>query len=118
MKYPFKRRPKLTRAWLAGGFVAFTLFFTVFGDRGLIKIYKLRKEIRKLKGVSEATQRHNDQLSEDIRRMVLEGDTPDKIRAQAIKEGMISLWRDGMLKVQSGLTTPYEVIRNVFSATA
>ena len=52
-----------------GGFVAFTLFFTVFGDRGLIKIYKLRKEIRKLKGVSEATQKHNDQLSEDVRRM-------------------------------------------------
>ncbi|MCZ6892053.1 MAG: GspE/PulE family protein, partial [Chloroflexi bacterium] len=55
-------------------------------------------------------------LSEDIRRMILDNEPADSIRAQAIKEGMISLWRDGMNKVQSGLTTPYEIIRNVFTA--
>ena len=55
-------------------------------------------------------------LSEDIRRMILDNEPPDAIRNQAITEGMISLWRDGMTKVQSGLTTPYEIIRNVFTA--
>ena len=54
-------------------------------------------------------------MSESIRRMILgEGDS-DAIRGQAHKEGMASLWHDGMLKVKNGLTTPYEVIRNVSS---
>ena len=55
-------------------------------------------------------------MSEDIRRMILENETPDAIKAQALKEGMLSLWHDGMLKVQMGTTTPYEIVRNVFTA--
>jgi len=54
-------------------------------------------------------------MSESIRRMILSGADSDDIRAQAYKEGMVSLWHDGMLKVKEGITTPYEVIRNVFS---
>ena len=54
-------------------------------------------------------------MSESIRRMILSGADSDEIRAQAYKEGMVSLWHDGMLKVKEGITTPYEVIRNVFS---
>ncbi len=54
-------------------------------------------------------------MSEAIRRMILSGADSDDIRAQAYKEGMVSLWHDGMLKVKEGITTPYEVIRNVFS---
>jgi len=54
-------------------------------------------------------------MSESIRRMILSGAGPDDISAQAYKEGMVSLWHDGMLKVKEGVTTPYEVIRNVFS---
>ena len=54
-------------------------------------------------------------MSESIRRMVLSGAGSDEIRAQAHKEGMVSLWHDGMLKVKAGITTPYEVVRNVFS---
>jgi general secretion pathway protein E len=54
-------------------------------------------------------------MSEPIRRMVLGGGDSDSIRAQASKEGMASLWHDGMLKVKEGITTPYEVIRNVYS---
>ena len=37
------------------------------------------------------------------------------MKAQAISEGMITMRRAGMLKVQQGVTTPHEVIRNVFS---
>ena len=54
-------------------------------------------------------------MSESIRRMILSGADSDGIRTQAYKEGMASLWHDGMLKVKEGVTTPYEVIRNVFS---
>jgi len=54
-------------------------------------------------------------MSESIRRMILSGADSDDIRTQAYKEGMVSLWHDGMLKVKEGITTPYEVIRNVFS---
>ena len=54
-------------------------------------------------------------MSESIRRMVLGGASGDEIKAQSVQEGMILLWHDGMRKVKEGVTTPYEVIRNVFS---
>ncbi|MDP2744478.1 MAG: ATPase, T2SS/T4P/T4SS family [Dehalococcoidia bacterium] len=54
-------------------------------------------------------------MSESIRRMLLKGASSDDMRGQAQKEGMVSLWHDGMLKVKAGVTTPYEVIRNVYS---
>ena len=54
-------------------------------------------------------------MSEAIRRLVLSGGGSDEIRAQSQKEGTISLWHDGMMKVKLGITTPYEVIRNVYS---
>ncbi len=54
-------------------------------------------------------------MSESIRRMILSGASSDDIRAQAVKEGTVLLWHDGMIKVKEGITTPYEVIRNVFS---
>jgi len=37
------------------------------------------------------------------------------IKAQASSEGMVSMRRSAMLKVQQGVTTPLEVIRNVYS---
>ena len=54
-------------------------------------------------------------ISDEIRRMLLTGASTAEIRSQAQKEGMASMWRDGMLKVKSGITTPCEVLRNVFS---
>lgn len=54
-------------------------------------------------------------MSEALRRLVLSGGGSDEIRAQSQKEGTISLWHDGMMKVKMGITTPYEVIRNVYS---
>ena len=53
-------------------------------------------------------------MSETIRRMVLQGASADEIRVQAVREGMILMRRDGMMKVRLGMTTPYEVLRNVF----
>jgi len=54
-------------------------------------------------------------MSESIRRAILSGASSDEIRSQAYEEGTVSLWHDGMLKVKEGVTTPFEVIRNVYS---
>lgn len=54
-------------------------------------------------------------MSQEIRRLVLTGASADVIKDQVIKEGMVTMWRDGMLKVQAGHTTPREILRNVFA---
>jgi len=54
-------------------------------------------------------------LSEEIRRLLLKGASSADIKAQATSEGMITMRRAAMLKVQQGVTTPLEVIRNVYS---
>jgi len=38
------------------------------------------------------------------------------VQAQARGEGAASIWRDGMLKVKAGITTPDEVLRSVFTS--
>ncbi len=50
-----------------------------------------------------------------IRRLILENANTEQLRAQAIKEGMITLAGDGMLKVQAGITTPIEVLHNAYT---
>ncbi|HUS82406.1 MAG TPA: GspE/PulE family protein [Dehalococcoidia bacterium] len=54
-------------------------------------------------------------LSEEIRRLLLKGAGSADIKAQALSEGMVAMRRSAMLKVQQGVTTPHEVIRNVYS---
>jgi len=54
-------------------------------------------------------------MSDQIRQMLLSGASTTEIREQAIKEGMVTMLRDGMLKVKEGITTPSEVLHNVFS---
>ena len=54
-------------------------------------------------------------VSEAIRRIIVKGADADEMRDVASKEGTASLWHDGMVKVREGITTPYEILRNVFS---
>jgi len=54
-------------------------------------------------------------MSDKIRMMLLNNATAAELRKQAIEEGMISLMKDGMLKVQNNITTPSEVMRNAFA---
>jgi general secretion pathway protein E len=54
-------------------------------------------------------------ISDEIRRLLVAGASVTEIRAQAIKEGMMTLAKDGMLKAKAGTTTPYEVLRNAYS---
>lgn len=54
-------------------------------------------------------------VTEDLRRLILNNANSSEIRAQAIKDGMVPMWHNAMLKVKQGVTTPYEVLRNVAS---
>jgi len=54
-------------------------------------------------------------VSDEIRMMLLNGTSATQLRTQAIKEEMIPLIRDGMLKVKADITTPAEVLRNAYS---
>lgn len=56
-------------------------------------------------------------ISDEIRMLLLKGATAAELRAQAIKEGMITLLRDGMFKVRANITTPSEVLRNAYSVS-
>jgi len=55
------------------------------------------------------------QISDNIRMMLLNGASAAELRDQAIKDGMIPLISDGMLKVKDHITTPVEVLRNTYS---
>jgi type IV pilus assembly protein PilB len=50
-------------------------------------------------------------MSPQLRRMILQGASTAELRDQAISEGMLTLRMDGMLKVQRGITTLEEVIK-------
>lgn len=66
--------PKLiTRLkWGLGLFIGFTLFFTIFGHRGLLKIYRIKKEIWKLEASISNLTVQNKILSNNILRMQTE----------------------------------------------
>ena len=53
--------------------------------------------------------------SEEIKTMLLKGGTAVEIRKQAMREGMIPLAKDGMIKVKENMTTPSEIIRNAYT---
>ncbi len=54
-------------------------------------------------------------VDEDIRNGILSGASADSLRQITKKAGMVSMWRDGMLKVKENITTPSEVLRKIYS---
>jgi general secretion pathway protein E len=54
-------------------------------------------------------------MTEKLRRMFLSGASADDIKAEALKENMITMQRDGMLKAKIGTTSISEVIRATFT---
>jgi len=56
-------------------------------------------------------------MTDELRQLVARGATAGEIRAQAQRQGMSTMAHDGMLKARAGLTSPKEVIRNVFTIT-
>jgi general secretion pathway protein E len=47
--------------------------------------------------------------------LVVNGANSADIRNKSISEGMVTLLKDGMLKVQAGITTPAEVLRSAYA---
>ena len=54
-------------------------------------------------------------MGESIRKLVIKGVSASELKSAAVNEGMITMRRDGMLKVGDGVTTVSEVLRNVFT---
>jgi len=54
-------------------------------------------------------------ITDEIRRLVNRKAGAMEVKEQGLKEGLVTMRRDGMLKVKEGVTTPKEVIRHVFT---
>ncbi|MBI2918428.1 MAG: type II/IV secretion system protein [Chloroflexi bacterium] len=54
-------------------------------------------------------------IAERVRLLVSKQGSAREIKEQAVKDGMMTMRRDGMLKSKDGVTTPGEVIRSVFT---
>jgi cell division protein FtsB len=57
---------------IPAGFILFILFFTVFGERGLLRIYHLSKDRQELQKKADELKTQNDQMKRDIE--ALKGD--------------------------------------------
>jgi len=53
-------------------------------------------------------------MSDAIRTMLSSRPSSSQIRAQALKEGMVTMLTDGMRKVKADITTPSEVLRSAY----
>ncbi|MBI2851823.1 MAG: type II/IV secretion system protein [Chloroflexi bacterium] len=54
-------------------------------------------------------------VTEEIRSLIVQRATSSEIKREAMKQGMVTMHRDGMLKVKEGITTVGEVMRAVFT---
>ncbi len=54
-------------------------------------------------------------MSDTLRQMFLANGLRHELWEQAVMEGMVPLRRDAMIKVKEGITTPYEVMRVLFT---
>jgi general secretion pathway protein E len=54
-------------------------------------------------------------MTDPLRDMFMSDAQREELLGQAESDGMVSLRKDGMLKVQEGITTPYEMMRVLFS---
>ena len=54
-------------------------------------------------------------LTASLRQLLLQGAGVGDMENLAVKEGMITMRRDAMMKVKAGITTPAEVMRNVYT---
>jgi type IV pilus assembly protein PilB len=50
-------------------------------------------------------------LSPELRRMILRGASVAELREQAVEEGMLTLRMDGIKKIERGVTTLEEVVK-------
>jgi len=51
---------------IPAGCVVFILFFTVFGDKGLLRIYELRQDRERIQSRLSDTRKDNEKLKQEI----------------------------------------------------
>ncbi len=54
-------------------------------------------------------------MTESVRKLVMGGVSSTELKSEAVNQGMITMHRDGMLKIGDGTTTISEVMRSVFT---
>jgi len=54
-------------------------------------------------------------MNDEIGVMITNHASSRAIRSRALEDGMVSMMKDGMRKVQQGITTPSEVVRNAYA---
>jgi general secretion pathway protein E len=54
-------------------------------------------------------------MNDEIRRLVLHDASTDEIIDAAREAGMRPMIEDGMIKAKQGITTPSEVVKNIFA---
>lgn len=52
--------------FIPAGCIAFILFFTVFGDKGLLRIYELRQDKEKIETRLKDSRNENETLKQEI----------------------------------------------------
>ncbi len=62
MKLPLQKR----MYFIPAGCIAFILFFTVFGDKGLLRIYELKQDKNKINTRLTATRNENEKMKLEI----------------------------------------------------
>jgi type IV pilus assembly protein PilB len=55
-------------------------------------------------------------LSPELRRMILKGASSTELSEQAVKDGMLTLRMDGLVKIRNGITTLEEVVKETAAA--
>jgi len=53
-------------------------------------------------------------MTESLRHLVMHGAPTERLKEQAIADGMVPMRKDGMVKVSQGITTPHEIMQNVY----
>lgn len=62
MKLPFQKR----MYFIPAGCIIFILFFTVFGDKGLLRIYELKQDKGKIEARLTSARDDNEKLKREI----------------------------------------------------
>ncbi len=86
--------------FIPAGFILFILFFTVFGERGLLRIFHLSKDRQELQKKVEMLRSENDRM---------------KLEVEALKGDRRYL--EGVARKDFGLVRPNEVIYKFPSST-
>jgi type II secretory ATPase GspE/PulE/Tfp pilus assembly ATPase PilB-like protein len=55
-------------------------------------------------------------MNDELRMMVVKGASTAELRNAALKQGMVTLLKDGMMKVKANQTTPSEILRTAYAS--